>query len=158
MVYEPIGIIFTPFETVENTPIQPRYSKNAQGHIEIFPEFAEGLKDLDGFSHLILLYHLHLVSETKLTVVPFKDTQQRGVFATRAPVRPNPIGLSTVRLKEIQENRIYFDRADMVNGTPLLYIKPCVVDFDRNEPTKCGWLEGKTSGTKNHTADDRFTE
>jgi len=140
--YRPIGIIHSPFKTPQGTPIQPTAAYNVKGTIEIFPEFVEGLKDLDGFSHIILIYHFHLVSSFSLLVKPYMDDNFHGVFATRAPARPNPIGISVVRLDRIEKNLLHVRDIDVVDGTPLLDIKPYVPEFDvRNDVSKIGWLK-----------------
>lgn len=141
IIYQPIGIIHTPFDDVAGMPIQPAGAGNVRGTAVIHPEFVAGLRDLDGFSHLILIYHFHQVAETTLSVVPFLDTQRRGVFATRAPKRPNPIGLSVVRLLRVEENILHLAEVDMLDGTPLLDVKPYVPAFDRRVATRVGWLE-----------------
>ena len=120
IVYRPIGILHTPFQDLAGMPIQPTGEASAPGTAEIFPSFADGLKDLEGFSHLILLYHLHKVPRTDLRVVPFLGSEARGVFATRAPTRPNPIGLSIVRLLRREGNVLHLEDADFLDGTPLL--------------------------------------
>ncbi len=137
-------------------PIQPSGARGIKGQIEIFAEFVEGLKDLDGFSHITLLYHFHKVKESRLTVVPFMDTKPRGVFSTRAPKRPNPIGLSTVRLIKTEGNILHVENVDILDGTPLLDIKPYVPEFDDQDGYRTGWLEkakGRVGGKK---SDDRF--
>ena len=136
-------------------PIQASRAKDAQGTVEVFPEYAEGLADLDGFSHIILLYHFHKSRQCRLRVVPFLDTQKRGIFATRAPSRPNPIGLSIVRLVSIAGNRLTVQGVDMLDGTPLLDIKPYVPEFDEREYVRIGWLEN----VRDHdpVSDDRFS-
>ena len=99
IVLRPIGTVHSPFKEPPGTPIQPGAAAGIQGMVEVFPEYGEGLKDLEGFSHLILLYYFHLAPGFSLLVQPFLDDQKRGLFATRAPARPNPIGISTVRLE-----------------------------------------------------------
>ncbi len=153
---KPIGIICTPFGQPEETPIQPRRAGGAEGTVDIYPEFVEGLDDLDGFSHLILLFHFHLCEGYKLKVVPYLDAHQRGLFATRAPRRPNPIGLSVVRLDRIEDGRLYIRDVDMLNGTPLLDIKPYVPEFDVVSDFKTGWLENLAGRASDTEADDRF--
>ncbi|MCP4568910.1 MAG: tRNA (N6-threonylcarbamoyladenosine(37)-N6)-methyltransferase TrmO [FCB group bacterium] len=152
----PIGYIHTPYTDPKGAPIQPRYGDKVSGTVEILPEYAEGLSDLDGFSHIYLLFHLHLSSEYKLKVTPFLDDQLRGVFATRAPRRPNPIGLSLVRLIKIESNILHIENPDMVDGTPLLDIKPYVSAFEDIGDHRIGWLTGKAGKAGKRKADDRF--
>ena len=130
VAYRPIGIIRTPFLAAEGMPIQATAAVGVPGRIELDAEFLEGLADLDGFSHLILVYHLHRVSAARLTVTPFLDDRPHGIFATRSPARPNPIGLSTVRLVAITGSTIEVEDVDMVDGTPLLDIKPYFASTD----------------------------
>ena len=139
--YKQIGIIYSPFDNPKGVPIQSTSAKGINGKVEIFKEYQEGLKDLEGFSYIILLYHFHLAKNFKLKVKPFLDNDFHGVFATRAPARPNPIGISIVRLIKIEENILYIEDVDIVNGTPLLDIKPYVPQFDIKEVKKFGWLE-----------------
>jgi tRNA-Thr(GGU) m(6)t(6)A37 methyltransferase TsaA len=121
------------------------------------PELAAGLKDLEGFSHVILLYHLHKVRRVDLTVTPFLDSEQRGVFATRAPTRPNPIGLSIVALLRIEGNRLYLGNVDILDGTPLLDIKPYVPEFDQPLEARAGWLEEVRGKVRSVKSDERFS-
>lgn len=151
---EPIGTIHSPFIESEGTPIQPSRAKNAAGTVEVFPEFADGLCDLDGFSHIILLCHLHKTGSYRLKVVPFLDTQLRGLFATRAPSRPNPIGLSIVELLGVDGNTLAIQGVDLLDGTPVLDIKPYVGEFDDRDHLRIGWLENARKNTND--ADDRF--
>jgi len=139
--YKPIGFIHTPFKEPKGVPIQPVAGEDIEGKVEILPDYVEGLKDLEGFSHIILIYHLHLSKKASLLVKPYMDEKLRGVFATRAPSRPNPIGLSIVRLVKIKGNMIYIKDVDIVDGTPLLDIKPYVPEFDLREVNRIGWLE-----------------
>jgi tRNA-Thr(GGU) m(6)t(6)A37 methyltransferase TsaA len=143
IIYQPIGHIKTPFDTVSDMPIQPCGASGAQGIIELDSGLTPGLFDLEGFSHLILIYHFHLVKGYKLYVVPFMDDQPHGIFATRAPTRPNAIGISIVELLKIEGNLIHISGVDMVNGTPLLDIKPFFTKYDNRLDAKAGWLEGK---------------
>ena len=143
ITYTPIGIINTPFTDINGMPVQPSGSGKAKGKIVLNKEFEGGLFDLSGFSHITLIYHLHKVSGYKLYVVPFIDDKPHGIFATRAPARPNAIGISTVRLNRIIKNTIYIEDVDMLNGTPLLDIKPFYAKYDNRENTKSGWLEAK---------------
>ena len=154
--YRPIGIIHSPFEGIEDVPIQPVAAAGIHGTIEVFAEFAAGLKDLEGFSHIILLYHFHRVTQVRLTVIPFLDREPRGVFATRAPSRPNHIGLSIVRLLGIEGNVLQIENVDILDGTPLLDIKPYVPKFDHHEVERMGWLENAGSNVKEMRSDDRF--
>ncbi|RKX27609.1 MAG: tRNA (N6-threonylcarbamoyladenosine(37)-N6)-methyltransferase TrmO [Candidatus Zixiibacteriota bacterium] len=152
----PIGVIHTPFKEPKGVPIQPKSSSGTRGTIELFPEYIAGLTDLDGFSHIILLYFMHLTKGFKLTVTPFLDDKPRGLFATRAPHRPCSIGLSIVRLDRIEENVLWISNVDMVEGTPLLDIKPYVPPFEDITDIRIGWLEGKAQKAKGHRADERF--
>jgi len=135
---KPIGILHSPFTEKEGTPIQPTRSQ-AVGKVEVYPEYADGLQDLEGFSHIILLYAFHCSSGYSLQVKPFLDDQLRGLFATRHPCRPNPIGLSIVRLLARHENILDIEGVDMLDGTPLLDIKPYVPEFDVRNNVKTGW-------------------
>lgn len=157
ITYRPIGIIKTPFENIAGMPIQPHGAPSIDGLIELDPELLPGLKDMIGFSHLILIYHLHQVKGHKLYVVPFMDDKPHGIFATRAPVRPNPIGLSIVKLKSVEENMIRFEGADMLDGTPLLDIKPFFTQFDNRPDAVSGWLDEKENQKiRNVKSDNRF--
>jgi tRNA-Thr(GGU) m(6)t(6)A37 methyltransferase TsaA len=139
IIYKPIGIIHTPFKDATGTPHQPTAGKKVEGIVEIQPEYVEGLDDLEGFSHLILIYHLHLSIGYTLKVKPFMHDYFRGVFATRSPKRPNPIGISVVRLVKVKKGRIYVKGLDIIDGTPLLDIKPYIPD-DRQRVERIGWL------------------
>jgi tRNA-Thr(GGU) m(6)t(6)A37 methyltransferase TsaA len=154
--YRPIGVIHSPFADTTEMPIQPTSEASAPGTVEVLPEFAEGLRDLDGFSHLILLYHLHRVSRVALTVTPFLGDRARGVFATRAPTRPNPIGLSVVELLRIEGNHLHFANVDILDGTPLLDIKPYVPQFDQPHNVRIGWLASAPGRVESARSDDRF--
>ncbi|MEA4917512.1 tRNA (N6-threonylcarbamoyladenosine(37)-N6)-methyltransferase TrmO [Proteiniphilum sp.] len=154
----PIGIIHTPHADVKNMPIQPVAAEGVRGWIELFPEYAEGLKDLEGFSHITLLYRFHKIEGYKLTVIPFMDTQERGIFSCKAPKRPNAIGLSTVKLVGIEGNRVHIEQVDMLDGTPLIDIKPFYPRYDnRIEGVKIGWLEkNKDLPLEALRSDERF--
>ena len=154
--YHPIGIIRSPFKHLEGMPIQPAGASSIQGRVEVFPEYAEGLKDLDGFSHIILLYHLHRVKESNLIVTPFLDSHPRGVFSTRAPKRPNPIGISVVKLLRIDGAELHIENVDILDGTPLLDIKPYVPQFDPYPVDRIGWLEQAQDRIQKMKSDDRF--
>ena len=156
IIYRPIGTIHSPFQDVEGVPIQPTGASNIRGSVEVLPELAEGLKDLDGFSHVILVYHFHQVQQARLTVTPFLDSGPHGVFATRAPVRPNPIGLSVVKLLGIDQNILHIENVDIVDGTPLLDIKPYVPEFDQHPAERVGWLEQTKAQVGSKKADGRF--
>ena len=154
--YKPIGVIHSPFKAPKGTPIQPAGAKGIDGTVEVFPEYTEGLKDIEGFSHIILIYHFHLSKKVLLKVKPYMDNEVHGVFAMRGPSRPNPIGISIVRLVGIEENILHIQDVDIVDGTPLLDIKPYVPKFDIRKVEKVGWLEKnvhKLSATKD---DGRF--
>ncbi len=153
---EPIGIIHTPFTDLEGMPIQPAGAAGVRGRVEVFEEYRAGLKDLDGFSHIILLYHFHRSRGFELEVVPFMDSEPRGLFATRAPRRPNPIGLSVVQLDRVEDGVLLVQNVDMLDGTPLLDIKPYVPEFDQPDRVRTGWL-GRTARTvAERRSDDRF--
>ena len=139
IIYKPIGIIHTPFKHLKGMPNQPTAGKDVKGVIEIRPEYIEGLKDIEGFSHIILIYHFHLSVGYSLRVKPFMDDHLRGVFATRSPKRPNPIGISVVRLVKVERGAIYVKNVDIVDGTPLLDIKPYIPD-DSQKAEQIGWL------------------
>jgi tRNA-Thr(GGU) m(6)t(6)A37 methyltransferase TsaA len=156
ITYHPIGIIHTPFKKPAGVPIQSAVVTGIQATITIYPQYREGLADLDGFSHIILLYHFHLSKKYSLKVTPYMDEQLRGIFATRAPARPNSIGLSVVRLLKIEEAVIFIENVDLVDGTPLLDIKPYVPDFDRYEIQRIGWLKDNISKLENIRGDGRF--
>lgn len=153
VLYRPIGVIHTPHHEPRGTPIQATAALGIQGTIEILPEFTLGLQDLDGFSHLILLYHCHLCREHTLRVRPFMDRVEHGVFATRAPARPNSIGLSVVRLIGIQGSTLTIQDVDIVDGTPLLDIKPYLPQFDVRSVDRIGWLQNNVQKL-HHTKDD----
>jgi len=152
----PIGIIHTPFTKPEGMPIQPAGAAGIRGTIEVFEEFSPGLKDLDGFSHIILLYHFHRSHGFRLRVVPFLDSEPRGLFATRAPKRPNPIGISVVRLDKTENGVLQIQDVDILDGTPLLDIKPYVPAFDSIANIRVGWLEQSGKSVSSHRSDDRF--
>jgi tRNA-Thr(GGU) m(6)t(6)A37 methyltransferase TsaA len=156
MEMNPIGIIHTPFMEPEGMPIQPAGAVGVEGRIEIFEEFGEGLQDLDGFSHIILLYLFHRSQGYNLKVVPFMDKQLRGLFSTRAPKRPNPIGLSVVRLERVEGRVLHVLDVDILDGTPLLDIKPYVPEFDSREAERIGWLEQAKGTVSGRKSDERF--
>jgi tRNA (adenine37-N6)-methyltransferase len=155
VTFRPIGVLRTPYSDVDGMPIRAA-GAGVAGRIELDADVIEGLRDLDGFSHLILIYHLHRITASRLTVMPFLDDRPNGVFATRAPARPNPIGLSVVRLAGISGSTLEVLDVDMVDGTPLLDIKPYVPAFDDREGASIGWYAGRLGGLRATRADDRF--
>ena len=155
--YEPIGVIRTPFESPDGMPIQPVGADTEDGTVQVAESYADGLQDLNGFSHCILLYHFHAATDaTFLEVEPFLDTEKRGVFATRAPQRPNQIGLSVVAIDSVTENEVRVSGIDVVDQTPLLDIKPFVPDFDVPDDVDTGWLNASKSTIESKQADKRF--
>ncbi len=157
IVYKPIGMIHSPFRKPEGMPIQSRAAKGIAGWIEIDEDYVQGLKDLEGFSQIILLYHFHLSKGFDLQTTPFLDSVRRGVFATRAPRRPNPIGLSVVRLVARENNVLKIEDVDIVDGTPLLDIKPYNPAFDVATGAVCGWMQGREEAMHTTRADGRFS-
>lgn len=151
----PIGVIHTSFPRPEGTPIQPSRAGGARGVVEIFPEFQAGLKHLEGFERIWLIYGMQLASPCRLEVVPFLDCEAHGVFATRAPARPNGIGLSCVRLAGVRGNTLEVVGVDIVDGTPLFDVKPYVPEFDAFPRSRAGWLD--RSRGRRRLADGRFT-
>ncbi len=153
---KPIGTIFTPFTCLEDMPIQPKGAEDIIGTVELKEQYLAGLDDLDGFSHIYLLYQFHMAQRTALTVTPFMDTRPRGVFATRSPLRPNHIGISIVRLKSIAKNIITVQGIDILNGTPLLDIKPYIAAFDAVQDCRSGWMQGSAGDVRRKRSDNRF--
>ena len=151
---QPIGTITTPFSAASGTPIQSRYANGAEGTVELFAEFEPGLKDIDGFDRLWLIYLFDRASEARLVVHPYLDTAEHGIFATRSPARPNKIGLSSVRLLGVEGPRLFVADVDMLDGSLLLDIKPCVPEFDYLAARRVGWFEGRF--TEGAVADSRF--
>jgi tRNA-Thr(GGU) m(6)t(6)A37 methyltransferase TsaA len=156
--FSPIGIIHSPHMEPSGTPIQPKAAANSTGFIDIFPQYQTGLQDLDGFSHIILLYAFHRAAPSQLIVQPFLDSNQHGIFATRAPARPNPIGLSVVRLNSVEGSRLHISGVDMLDQTPLLDIKPFVPQFDSPMVDRLGWLEQNINGIQITRDDGRFAQ
>jgi len=156
IIYNPIGIIHTPFKDIKGMPIQPAGARGVKGTIELNHDYVEGIHDLEGFSHIILIYHFHLSKDYSLKVKPFMDDTLRGVFSTRAPRRPNPIGMSVVRLVKIEKNILHIEDVDIVDGTPLLDIKPYVPEFDVQKVEKVGWLSQKADKAQKLISDGRF--
>ncbi|MFP4356635.1 MAG: tRNA (N6-threonylcarbamoyladenosine(37)-N6)-methyltransferase TrmO [Phycisphaerae bacterium] len=151
---QPIGVIHSGWDQPQGTPIQPRMAEGAGGWVDLFEPYAEGLGDIEGFERIWLIYHFHRTSAMKLTVTPFLDTQSHGVLATRSPARPNGIGMSCVRLVACNGRRLELADVDIVDGTPLLDIKPYVPKFDRFDVDRCGWIDAARASRS--LADDRF--
>jgi len=142
-VYRPIGVIHSEYTEQEETPIQGIFNPS-MGEVEVFPEFAVGLADIESFSHLFLIYHFHRATSAKLTQKPFLDGEkERGIFAIRHFNRPNPIGLSIVELVEVRGNILVTRGVDVLDGTPLLDIKPYVRQFDHRDEVKSGWVDNQ---------------
>ncbi len=156
ITYSPIGYFKTPHKDIKGMPIQPTGASGVLGSVEVLPEFRDGLLDLDGFSHVIMLYHLHEVCGHELLVTPFLDTQEHGIFATRSPKRPNPIGLSIMRLNAVSDDTVFLENVDVLDGTPVIDIKPYVPDFDVWPADRVGWFEGKSNNAVTHRSDGRF--
>lgn len=156
IVYTPIGVVRSPWTQQAGMPVQTVAAHGSAGTIEVEPVFAGGLKDLDGFSHLWLLVHLHQSRGYTLDVIPYLDDQAHGVFATRVPRRPNPIGLSIVRLVRMEACTLYIEDLDLLDGTPILDIKPYVPLFDQRDTDRIGWFADTIEGVYTVRADDRF--
>ncbi len=137
----PIGIIRSPYKESKEIPIQGRFKNDVQAFIELKNEYVKGLKDLDKFSHAILIYYFHKSTKTNIIGKPFLEDENHGIFAIRSPHRPNHIGFSIVKIQSIQGNKLYFTDVDMIDGTPLLDIKPYVKYFDSREEVVSGWLD-----------------
>ena len=157
VTFRPIGVIRTPFADPAGMPVQAVGATGVAGTIELDPAYTEGLADLDGFSHLTLLYHLHRIETVRLTLIPFLDDRPHGVFATRSPARPNPIGLSTVRLVGIEGSTMRIEDVDILDGTPLLDIKPYVPQLDDRADARIGWYLGRVDRVGEVKADKRFS-
>ncbi len=156
--YGPVGVVRSPFTALEGMPLQSVAAREVRGEVVILPQFAPGLRDLDGFSHLHLVTHLHRGVPGGLEVVPFLDHSVRGVFATRSPRHPNPIGLSVVRLLGVAESTLQIAGIDLLDGTPVFDIKPYVPDFDVVAAERTGWLEGIADRVHRIRSDGRFEE
>ena len=154
-----IATIKTPFFKLDDMPVQPKGAKDTYATIEFKEEFQKGLKDLDGFSHVYLIYYFHKITEHKLFVIPFNDlnNKERGVFSTRTPVHPNQIGLSIVELISVENNIVTIKGVDILNNTPLLDIKPYIENFDKiGTSTKSGWMKSTKYEVSQKRSDDRF--
>ena len=155
IVLQPIGVVHSPFRDPRGMPIQPRFAAGVEGEAVIFEEFAAGLADLEGFSHLHLIYHLHRAGDYSLVVTPYLDDMPRGLFATRAPRRPNPLGLSVVRLLGVAGNRLALADLDVLDGTPLLDIKPFNPAIDNRTGCRVGWMTDRVDNGSG-ISDGRF--
>ncbi len=158
IVFNPIGLVRSPFTDLEGMPIQPSGARDVLGELHVDPEYAPGLRDLDGFSHCILLYHFHKSSGWEPTVKPFMDTVRRGLFATRAPKRPNSIGLSIVEVLGVRDNIVDIRGVDILDGAPLLDIKPYVPRFDAVPEARSGWFEENAAKADTMRSDGRFVD
>ncbi len=152
----PIGIIHSPHKSIEDMPIQPKGASEVAGHVIMDEKYIDGLQDLDGFSHIYILYSFHEATRTELLVTPFMDKQTRGVFATRSPLRPNHIGISIVKLKRVDGNTVYVEGIDVLDGTPLLDIKPYIEKFDAVKESTSGWLQASDEEIRKKRSDERF--
>ena len=158
---KPIGRIHTLFNSQEEMPIQPCGGMEHLGEVIVDKVYMEGLKDLEGFSHIYLIYYFHKTQQEKLSVVPFNDKNHlpRGVFSTRTPVHPNRLGLSLVKLLEVKENRVIYQGVDILDGTPLIDIKPYIKNFDHVEgDVRSGWMQSTLCEVKAKRSDCRFVE
>ncbi len=151
-----MGEIHSPYNNIKDMPIQPKGAAGIEGYVLIDEKFVKGLNDLDGFSHIYLLYSFHEAKRTELVVMPFMDTRARGVFSTRSPLRPNHIGLSIVKLKKIIGNRLVVEGVDILDGTPLLDIKPYIEKFDGVKNSKSGWMKASGDEVRKKRSDERF--
>ena len=156
--FKQIGTIHSPFTSPQGMPIQPSGAVGIKGQVEVLPEFQDGLEDLCGFSHIYLIYYFHLTKAFTLKVKPFLDQAERGLFATRAPSRPNPIGISVVRLVGIDHNVLHVQDIDIVDQTPLLDIKPYIPEFDVRRPERIGWMKELSEKAGKVKADGRFSQ
>ncbi len=157
-MFESIGVIRTPYTSLENMPIQPAGAKDVEGLIELNHIYADGLDDVDGFSRVILLYAFHQSQGWRLKTTPFLDNVPRGLFATRAPKRPYSLGLSIVRVTSRDANTLNILDVDMLDGTPLLDIKPYIPALDAHADGRIGWMEGRAHNAITIRSDNRFTE
>jgi tRNA-Thr(GGU) m(6)t(6)A37 methyltransferase TsaA len=156
IAYRPIGVVHSPFKEPFGAPIQSVAARDVEGVVELFPQYAKGLRDIEGFSHLILIYHFHLSNGPSLIVRPYLDDETHGVFATRATARPNSIGISVVRLVRVDGTRLYITGVDILDGTPVLDIKPYIPQFDAIETEKIGWLKDRIHMVDETKDDGRF--
>lgn len=154
VVMTPIGVIRSPHQVAAGTPIQPKYADHFEGEVVVEVELEPALADIDGFERIWLIYSLDRVGAFRPRVVPYRDTRERGLFATRSPCRPNPLGISCVRLLGRDRNVLRVRGLDILDGTPLLDIKPYVPAFDACMPSRAGWFD--ECGVEREVADDRF--
>ena len=153
---KPIGTIHSPHHKIEDMPIQPKGALAVEGYAQVDEEYVNGIRDLEGFSHIYLLYGFHRATRTELLVTPFMDTQMRGVFSTRSPLRPNHIGISIVKLKRVEGNKVIVEGIDVLDGTPLLDIKPYIEEFDSVRGSVSGWMQASEEEVSKRRSDDRF--
>jgi len=151
-----IGTIHTPYTSLDKMPIQPKGAKEVIATLDIKEAYVQGLKDLEGFSHIYLIYYFHQSTRTELKVIPFMDTEERGVFSTRSPLRPSHIGLSLSELVCINDNIVTIKGIDVLNGTPLLDIKPYIPQFESVKEVKTGWMGKDDEAVSNARSDARF--
>ena len=156
IVYRPVGVVHSPLKKSYGAPIQSIAASDVEGVVEVLPQYIEGLRDIEGFSHLILIYHFHLSDKPSMIVRPHLDNGTHGVFATRAPIRPNPIGISVVRLVRVDGTKLHVTGLDILDGTPVLDIKPYVPQFDAIGIEKIGWLKDRINMTGKTKDDGRF--
>lgn len=156
--FKVIGRVFSRFTEQKGTPIQGRMAPEETAEIEIFDEYAAGIKDLEGFSHIYVFFKFDRTLENKLLVKPYLDTNERGVFATRSPLRPNPLGMTIVRLDRVEGNRLFVSGVDILNNSPVIDLKPYIPDFDYHQPEKIGWYAANKARAEKVLADDRFED
>lgn len=153
-----IGVVISPFKDLENMPIQPVGAKDVEGKVQIMPQYREGLKDLEGFSHIYLLYHFHRAPKMKLLVTPYMDTEEHGVFATRSPLRPSHLGMSVVELLGVEGNELLIRGVDILDGTPVIDVKPYMPQFDNRDNVRTGWMQKDGDAVASARSDRRFAE
>lgn len=156
LLVETIGTIHSPFKELDNMPIQSIGARNIEGKVVVDEEFVDGLRDLNGFSHIYLIYHFHQAKRTQLRVTPYMDTQERGIFATRSPLRPAHIGISIVELLTVTDNVLLIRGVDVLDGTPLIDIKPYIPLFDCWQAATSGWMKGSRADAESKCSDNRF--
>lgn len=153
---KPIGTIHSPYNSIKDMPIQPKGASEVEGYVIVDEEYEDGLQDLDGFSHIYLLYSFHATKRMELLVTPFLDKQTRGVFATRSPLRPNHIGISIVKLLRVEGNKLFVGGIDVLDQTPLLDIKPYIENFDAVQDSVSGWQQASNEEIRKKRSDNRF--